>query len=130
MPYLFSSGTLHDVMFESEISELDLTCDGISGADTDEHETSESSDFSSESDYDPSVTTDDENFIDDSSDFCSAANSEVSYDPDDSGGSDDLDGSDGSDGSDDSDNLDDISFPQSAIAKLHSKLECRIARTA
>jgi hypothetical protein len=89
----------HDTLSDSDISELELTADGRAAVSTDEDETSDGSDYGSESSYDPSVLTEDEEFIDDSDGSSSAASSDT-YEFDES-----RDSANDSDDTDDSDEL-------------------------
>jgi hypothetical protein len=84
---------------DSNISELELAADGRAAMSTDEDETSDGSSFGSESSYDPSVLTEDEEFIDDSNGSSSAASSDT-YEFDESG--------DSADDGDDTDNLEEL----------------------
>jgi hypothetical protein len=84
---------------------------------TDEDETSDRSDFGSESSYDPSVLTEDEEFIDDSDGSSSAASSDT-YEFDESGdsadGTEELEACDGGFNEDDSADSADIALLQTA----------------
>jgi hypothetical protein len=95
----------HQTLSDSDISELELATDGRAALSTDEDETSDGSDFGSESSYDPSVLTEDEEFIDDADGFSSTVSSDT-YEFDESGDSaDDSDDSDDSDDTVDSEEL-------------------------
>jgi hypothetical protein len=89
----------HATLSDSDISELELAADGRAAMSTDEDETSDGSDYDSESSYDPSVLTEDEEFIDDSDGSSSVASSDT-YEFDES-----SDSADDSDDTDDSDEL-------------------------
>jgi hypothetical protein len=89
----------HDTLSDSDISELELAADGRAAMLIDKDETSDGSDYGSESSYDPLVLTEDEEFIDDSDGSSSAASSDT-YEFDES-----SDSADNSDDTDDSEEL-------------------------
>jgi hypothetical protein len=92
----------HQTRSDSDMSELELAADGRAAVSTDEDETSDGSDFGSESSYDPSVLTEDEEFIDDADGSSSTVSSDT-YEFDESGDS--ADDSDDSDDTVDSEEL-------------------------
>jgi hypothetical protein len=84
----------YDTLSESDISDLELAAHTLTVVSDDEHETSALSDYDSESSYDPSILTDDEDFIDDGddSDISDDSNdSSDSYEPDVATDSDEFD---------------------------------------
>jgi hypothetical protein len=98
--YEMTSASVHsswyDTLSDSDISELAHAANGRAAISTDDGESSDGSDFGSESSYDPSVLTEDEEFIDDADASSSAASSDT-YESDESG-----------DSADDSDDTDDV----------------------
>jgi hypothetical protein len=102
---------LHDLLSESDISELDLDAAGLTVVSSDESEAADASDCDSESSYDPSVATEDEEFIDDSDD---SDNSNDSYEHQ---GSVDDSTDDDATGSDDSDEHDDTADSETAASE-------------
>jgi hypothetical protein len=94
---------LSDSGSKRDISELELIADRLAVILADEREKSCALDYDSESSYDPSVLTEDEEFLDDTDDSCSSDDSYRPYDSD-SDGSEDSDSEDSD--SEDSDSED------------------------
>jgi hypothetical protein len=108
-----------DALSESDISELELAANSPEVFSDDEPNTSEASSYDSESSYDPSIMTEDEEFIDDSND---SENSDSSSDFNDSNHSDNSDNSDISDDSDDSGGSDDSDGCNSSAKDMKQEL--------